>query len=206
MSNLPYNVATPIVMRLLEDAPRAGSILVMVQREVGERLAAGPGTKAYGAVSVKVAYFASARVVGIVPPSVFIPAPRVESALVQLVRHPRPPVEVPSPARLFALVRAGFGQRRKMLRGALRTELGERTEAELRRRRDRPARPGGDAHARGLGPTRPGSGVSRVSGWSVTVSAPAKLTLTLRVLGTPSGRVPRARGAHRHGVRARRPL
>ncbi len=131
VSNLPYNVATPIVMRLLEDAPRAGSILVMVQREVGERLAAGPGTKAYGAVSVKVAYFASARVVGIVPPSVFIPAPRVESALVQLVRHPRPPVEVPSPARLFALVRAGFGQRRKMLRGALRTELGERTEAEL---------------------------------------------------------------------------
>jgi 16S rRNA (adenine1518-N6/adenine1519-N6)-dimethyltransferase len=131
VSNLPYNVATPIVMRLLEDVPRAGSILVMVQREVGERLAAGPGTKAYGAVSVKVAYFASARVVGIVPPSVFIPAPRVESALVHLVRHPRPPVDVPSPARLFALVRAGFGQRRKMLRGALRTELGERTEAEL---------------------------------------------------------------------------
>ena len=131
VSNLPYNVATPIVMRLLEDAPRAGSILVMVQREVGERLAAGPGTKAYGAVSVKVAYFASARVVGVVPPSVFIPAPRVESALVHLVRHPRPPVDVPSPARLFTLVRAGFGQRRKMLRGALRTELGERTEAEL---------------------------------------------------------------------------
>lgn len=125
VSNLPYNVATPIVMRLLETAPRAQSILVMVQREVGERLAAGPGTKAYGAVSVKVAYFASARVVGIVPPSVFIPAPRVESALVHLTRHPSPPVDVPSSARLFALVRAGFGQRRKMLRGALRAELGD---------------------------------------------------------------------------------
>jgi 16S rRNA (adenine1518-N6/adenine1519-N6)-dimethyltransferase len=125
VSNLPYNVATPIVMRLLETAPRAQSILVMVQREVGERLAAGPGTKAYGAVSVKVAYFASARVVGIVPPSVFIPAPRVESALVHLVRHPSPPVDVPSASRLFALVRAGFGQRRKMLRGALRAELGD---------------------------------------------------------------------------------
>lgn len=125
VSNLPYNVATPIVMRLLEDAPRVRSMLVMVQREVGERLAAGPGTKAYGAVSVKVAYFASARVVGIVPPTVFVPAPRVESALVELVRHPRPPVVVPSPERLFALVRAGFGQRRKMLRSALRAELGE---------------------------------------------------------------------------------
>jgi 16S rRNA (adenine1518-N6/adenine1519-N6)-dimethyltransferase len=103
----------------------------MVQREVGERLAAGPGTKAYGAVSVKVAYFASARVVGIVAPTVFIPAPRVESALVHLVRHPAPPVDVPDADRLFALVRAGFGQRRKMLRGALRPELGDAVEAAL---------------------------------------------------------------------------
>ena len=131
VSNLPYNVATPVVMRLLEDAPRVASMLVMVQREVGERLAAGPGTKAYGAVSVKVAYFARARVVGIVPPSVFVPAPRVDSALVELVRHAEPPVAVPSPDRLFALVRAGFGQRRKMLRGALRAELGDDVVATL---------------------------------------------------------------------------
>ena len=103
----------------------------MVQREVGERLAAGSGTKAYGAVSVKVAYFASARVVGFVPPTVFVPAPRVESALVRLVRHAEPPVAVPSPDRLFALVRAGFGQRRKMLRGALRAELGRRRRRSL---------------------------------------------------------------------------
>ena len=125
VSNLPYNVATPIVMRLLDEAPGIGSMLVMVQREVGERLAAGPGTKAYGAVSLKVAYHAAARVVGVVPPTVFVPAPRVESALVRLVRHAAPPVDVPSAARLFALVRAGFGQRRKMLRSALRTELGD---------------------------------------------------------------------------------
>jgi len=131
VSNLPYNVATPVVMRLLEDAPRVASMLVMVQREVGERLAAGPGTKAYGAVSVKVAYFARARVVGVVPPSVFVPAPRVDSALVELVRHAEPPVAVPSPDRLFALVRAGFGQRRKMLRGALRAELGDDVVATL---------------------------------------------------------------------------
>jgi 16S rRNA (adenine1518-N6/adenine1519-N6)-dimethyltransferase len=124
VSNLPYNVATPIVMRLLDDAPSIGSMLVMVQREVGERLAAVPGSKAYGAVSVKVAYHASARVVGVVPPTVFVPAPRVESALVHLVRRAAPPVDVPSVPRLFALVRAGFGQRRKMLRSALRAELG----------------------------------------------------------------------------------
>ena len=131
VSNLPYNVATPIVMRLLEDAPAVQSLLVMVQREVGERLAAGPGTKAYGAVSVKVSYFASARVVGIVPPTVFVPPPRVESALVHLERHAAPPVAVPSADRLFALVRAGFGQRRKMLRGALRAELGADVAATL---------------------------------------------------------------------------
>jgi 16S rRNA (adenine1518-N6/adenine1519-N6)-dimethyltransferase len=127
VSNLPYNVATPIVMRLLEEAPTVRSLLVMVQREVGERLAAGPGTKAYGAASVKVAYFARARVVGIVPPTVFIPPPRVDSALVHLERHVAPPVDVPSADRLFALVRAGFGQRRKMLRSALRAELGDAT-------------------------------------------------------------------------------
>ncbi len=131
ISNLPYNVATPIVMRLLEAAPTVTSILVMVQREVGERFAAGPGSKTYGAVSVKVSYFASAKVVGIVPPTVFVPAPKVESALVRIERHPAPPVDVPSPDHLFALVRAGFGQRRKMLRGALRVALGERLEEVL---------------------------------------------------------------------------
>lgn len=131
VSNLPYNVATPIVMRVLETAPTVESLLVMVQREVGERLAAEPGTKTYGAPSVKVAYYASAGVVGMVPPTVFVPAPRVESALVRMVRHERPPVDVPSPAQLFALVRAGFGQRRKMLRGALRAELGDRVEQVL---------------------------------------------------------------------------
>jgi 16S rRNA (adenine1518-N6/adenine1519-N6)-dimethyltransferase len=131
VSNLPYNVATPIVMRLLEEATAVQSLLVMVQREVGERLAAGPGTKAYGAVSVRVGYYASARVVGTVPPSVFVPAPRVESALVHLVRHDAPPVNVPDLALLFRLIRTGFAQRRKMLRRALRPALGARVEATL---------------------------------------------------------------------------
>lgn len=131
VSNLPYNVATPIVVRLLEDAPQVTRLLVMVQREAGERLAAGPGDAAYGAVSVKVAYYASARVVGVVPPTVFAPQPKVESVLVRFDRHPAPPVQVPSTATLFRLVRAGFAHRRKMLRGALRPVLGGRTESAL---------------------------------------------------------------------------
>jgi 16S rRNA (adenine1518-N6/adenine1519-N6)-dimethyltransferase len=118
VANLPYNVATPLVLDLLDDVPQIGRMLVMVQREVGERLAAGVGDEAYGAVSVKVAYWARARVVGRVPPTVFVPQPRVESALVSIDRRHVPAVDVDR-ARLFELVRAGFAQRRKMLRRAL---------------------------------------------------------------------------------------
>jgi 16S rRNA (adenine1518-N6/adenine1519-N6)-dimethyltransferase len=124
VSNLPYNVAVPVVVRLLEEAAAVERILVMVQREVGERLAAGPGDPQYGAVSVKVAYFAEAHVVGLVPPTVFVPRPKVESALVRLRRR-EPPVTVPSADGLFALVRAGFAQRRKMLRRSLAPVLGD---------------------------------------------------------------------------------
>lgn len=131
VSNLPYNVATPVVVRILEEFPHVTRGLVMVQKEVGERLVAGPGTKAYGAVSVKVAYYARARLVGTVAASVFVPAPKVESALVRLDRHPVPPVEVPSPAALFGLVRAGFAQRRKTLRRSLAPVLGDRADAVL---------------------------------------------------------------------------
>jgi 16S rRNA (adenine1518-N6/adenine1519-N6)-dimethyltransferase len=121
VANLPYNVAVPVIIRVLDEAPTVASMLVMVQREVGERLAAEPGSKAYGAVSVKVAYHATARVVGRVPPAVFVPRPRVESVLVRLVRRPVVAVDptlVPAD-RLFTVVRAGFAHRRKMLRGAL---------------------------------------------------------------------------------------
>jgi 16S rRNA (adenine1518-N6/adenine1519-N6)-dimethyltransferase len=118
VANLPYNLATPLVLDLLARVPAIDRMLVMVQREVGERLAAGPGSKAYGIPSVKVAFRAEAEVVGRVPPTVFIPQPRVESALVRLRRLPEPPVDV-DPERLFRLVEAGFGQRRKMLRRSL---------------------------------------------------------------------------------------
>jgi 16S rRNA (adenine1518-N6/adenine1519-N6)-dimethyltransferase len=114
-------VATPLVMRTLTEVPAVTRLLVMVQREVGERMAAGPGDDAYGSVSVRIAYFAAAQVVGRVPASVFIPRPRVESVLVRLDRHPVPAVdpELVSYARLATVVRAGFAHRRKMLRGAL---------------------------------------------------------------------------------------
>jgi 16S rRNA (adenine1518-N6/adenine1519-N6)-dimethyltransferase len=132
VSNLPYNMATPLVARLLEDAPRVDRLVVMTQREVAERLAAGPGEEAYGAVSVKVAYYTRARVLGTVPATVFVPRPRVESALVAMDRRPTPPVDVPSPDRLFALVRGGFAQRRKTLRQALRPLLGDGSADVLR--------------------------------------------------------------------------
>ena len=131
VSNLPYNVATPVVMRLLEAVPSVGSAVVMVQREVGERLAAAPGSSAYGAVSVRVAFYAHAKIIGMVPRTVFVPVPRVDSALVELVRRDVPPVDVPSRERLFELVRAGFAHRRKMLRRTLRSVLGERTSVVL---------------------------------------------------------------------------
>ena len=114
VANLPYNIATPLVADLLDGVPQLERMLVMVQREVGERLAAGVGDEQYGAVSVKVAYWADAKVVGRVPPTVFIPQPKVESALVSIVRRAEPAADVD-----FGLVRAGFGQRRKMLRRAL---------------------------------------------------------------------------------------
>ncbi len=120
VANLPYNVATPLVAELLDHVPAITRMLVMVQREVAQRLVAGPGDDAYGAVSVKVAYWATAGIAGSVPPTVFLPQPNVESSLVEIVRRDVPAVPgTVDRARLFQLVSAGFGQRRKMLRRSL---------------------------------------------------------------------------------------
>jgi 16S rRNA (adenine1518-N6/adenine1519-N6)-dimethyltransferase len=132
VANLPYNIATPLVAQLLDEVPAIDRMVVMVQREVGERLAAGVGDEAYGALSVKVASWGSARVLGRVPASVFWPEPSVESALVEIRRDP-PEVQAEKLAGvdrgwLERLVRAGFGQRRKMLRRSL---LGLVTAEEL---------------------------------------------------------------------------
>ena len=121
VANLPYNIATPLVADLLDGVPTIDRMVIMVQREVGERLAAKPGDAGYGAVSVKVAYWAEASVVGRVPASVFMPRPKVESALVSIRRRLAPAVDPADvkPEELFALVRAGFAKRRKMLRRSL---------------------------------------------------------------------------------------
>jgi 16S rRNA (adenine1518-N6/adenine1519-N6)-dimethyltransferase len=121
VANLPYNVATPLVLQLLETQPLIRRMLVMVQKEVGERFAAQAGDEAYGAVSLRLQYFARAQVVGKVGPSVFLPKPNVDSALVSIVRHERVRIDpaVVSEAALFEVIRTSFGQRRKMLRRSL---------------------------------------------------------------------------------------
>ena len=121
VANLPYNIATPLVCDLLDGVPQISRMLVMVQKEVGERLAAPVRSEAYGAVSVKVAYWAKAKVVGTVPPTVFLPQPKVDSALVRIDRRDVPAVDpaLVESAALFALVRTAFGHRRKMLRRSL---------------------------------------------------------------------------------------
>ena len=121
VANLPYNVATPLVLHLLESEPLITRMLVMVQREVGERLAAHAGDDAYGAASLRVQYFAAARVVGKVGPSVFVPKPNVDSALVSIVRRPEVAIDPQyvSEAALFEVIRTSFGHRRKMLRRSL---------------------------------------------------------------------------------------
>lgn len=120
VANLPYNIATPLVCDLLDGVPAVSRQLVMVQHEAALRLAAGPGDKTYGIPSVKVAYWATAHLVGHVSPEIFVPRPRVESSLVEIVRHSHgtPAVDADFD-RLFALVRQAFGQRRKMLRRSL---------------------------------------------------------------------------------------
>lgn len=118
VANLPYQIATPMLLNLLEQCPLIGSFTVMVQREVGERLAAPPGADAYGAVSAKVAYFAAASVVMRVSKRVFFPVPEVESVVVRLDRRTEPPVPGDRGA-LFGVITAGFAQRRKTIRRAL---------------------------------------------------------------------------------------
>lgn len=129
VANLPYNVAVPVVVHLLEIVPSLERGLVMVQAEVAERLAAGPGSKVYGVPSVKVAWYAAATRAGAVAPSVFWPVPNVESGLVRLRRRP-PPITSAARTEVFAVVDAAFAQRRKTLRAALAGWAGSAAAAE----------------------------------------------------------------------------
>jgi 16S rRNA (adenine1518-N6/adenine1519-N6)-dimethyltransferase len=118
VANLPYNVAVPVLLHLLAAFDSWGRGLVMVQAEVADRLAAGPGSKTYGVPSVKVAWYAAASRVGTVSPTVFWPVPSVESGLVAINRRPEPETSA-TREQVFAVIDAAFGQRRKMLRSAL---------------------------------------------------------------------------------------
>lgn len=121
VANLPYNIATPLIADLLQLRPEIEDFVVMVQREAGERFVAVPGSKAYGAVSLLVAYHAEARLLGKVPASVFWPVPKVESLLVRLTRR-QPPADLAGP-ELMRVVRAAFSQRRKTIRNTLASGL-----------------------------------------------------------------------------------
>ncbi|MEU1835743.1 16S rRNA (adenine(1518)-N(6)/adenine(1519)-N(6))-dimethyltransferase RsmA [Micromonospora chersina] len=118
VANLPYNVAVPVVLHLLAELPSLRHGLVMVQKEVADRLVAGPGSKVYGIPSVKLAWYARSRAAGKVPPNVFWPVPNVDSGLVAFTRREPPRADVPREA-VFAVVDAAFAQRRKTLRAAL---------------------------------------------------------------------------------------
>ncbi|WEV76678.1 16S rRNA (adenine(1518)-N(6)/adenine(1519)-N(6))-dimethyltransferase RsmA [Janibacter cremeus] len=129
VANLPYNVSVPVVLRFLELFPTIERVLVMVQLEVAERLAAAPGSKVYGVPSVKAAWWTRVRLAGKVSRSVFWPVPNVDSGLVSLERH-APPETSATREQVFAVVDAAFAQRRKTLRAALRGIAGSGEVAE----------------------------------------------------------------------------
>lgn len=115
VANLPYYITTPIIMGLFETGVPLASITVMVQKEVADRMQAGPGSKDYGALSLAVQYYAEPYIAANVPPNCFMPRPNVGSAVIRLTLHDKPPVEVADEKLLFKLIRASFAQRRKTL-------------------------------------------------------------------------------------------
>ncbi|WP_117210811.1 16S rRNA (adenine(1518)-N(6)/adenine(1519)-N(6))-dimethyltransferase RsmA [Allorhizocola rhizosphaerae] len=129
VSNLPYNVAVPVILHLLAALPTIRQGLVMVQKEVADRLTAKPGSRIYGVPSVKLAWHADARLAGRVPPAVFWPVPNVDSGLVAFARREPPASDVPRKA-VFEVIDAAFAQRRKTLRAALAGWAGGAAEAE----------------------------------------------------------------------------
>ena len=119
VANLPYNIAVPMICDFLESTSLISKMTVMVQREVAERMVAKVGEKAYGLPSVKIEYFAEAKIIADIPPTVFLPKPRVESSIVQIVRRKNPMISENYEV-LFSLIKSAFRHRRKMLRSSLK--------------------------------------------------------------------------------------
>ena len=123
VANLPYYVTTPILMKLLNDRLPIRGFVVMMQKEVADRITAQPGTKAYGSLSIAIQYYCTAEIAMIVPKTVFMPQPNVDSAVIRLIKHDTPPVKVIDEDFLFEVSRASFAQRRKTIFNNLQTGL-----------------------------------------------------------------------------------
>ena len=131
VANLPYYITTPIIMGLFESHVPVDSITVMVQKEVAERMQAGPGSKDYGALSLAVQYYADPYIVANVPPNCFMPRPNVGSAVIRLQTHVDPPVKVKNEKLMFGIIRASFNQRRKTLQNSVSHDPGLGISKEL---------------------------------------------------------------------------
>ncbi|HDR7634805.1 MULTISPECIES: 16S rRNA (adenine(1518)-N(6)/adenine(1519)-N(6))-dimethyltransferase RsmA [Bacillus] len=123
VANLPYYITTPILFKLLEEKLPVRGFVVMMQKEVGDRLAAKPGTKEYGSLSIAIQYYTEVETVMTVPRTVFVPQPNVDSAIIRLLKRPKPVVEVTNETFFFEVVRASFAQRRKTLMNNLSNNL-----------------------------------------------------------------------------------
>ncbi|MBM7663413.1 16S rRNA (adenine1518-N6/adenine1519-N6)-dimethyltransferase [Bacillus mesophilus] len=130
VANLPYYVTTPILMKLLEERLPLRGIVVMLQKEVADRMAAGPNTKEYGSLSIAVQYYTEAKTVMTVPKTVFVPQPNVDSAVIRLTRRSKPAVEVIDESFFFEVVRSSFGQRRKTILNNLSHNLSKKLSKE----------------------------------------------------------------------------
>ena len=131
VANLPYYITTPIIMGLFESHVPIDSITIMVQKEVADRMQEGPGSKEYGALSLAVQYYAHPEIVVNVPPSCFMPQPKVGSAVIRLTRHAEPPVNVENEKLMFQIIRASFNQRRKTLANGLNNFTGMNLSKEV---------------------------------------------------------------------------
>lgn len=123
VANLPYYVTTPILMKLLNDRLPIRGFVLMMQKEVADRITAKPGTKEYGSLSIAIQYYCTAEVAMIVPKTVFMPQPNVDSAVIRLIKHDKPPVTVIDEDFLFEVTRASFAQRRKTILNNLQSGL-----------------------------------------------------------------------------------
>ena len=152
VANLPYYVTTPILMKLLNDRLPIRGFVVMMQKEVADRISAKPGTKNYGSLSIAIQYYCKADVAMIVPKTVFMPAPNVDSAVLRLIKHDEPPVKVIDEDFLFEVSRASFAQRRKTIFNNLQTGLKDgKAKKDLITEA---------LHAAGIDPTRRGETLS----------------------------------------------